>query len=597
MGFDKDIWHREAGTVAQRNAVNPRRWGQRVTVYNDGANSGEYVLTYNLSSPNKNDNNNWLKVADINAPWGGGAVNTPVNGFTGEAFVVWEPQPSLTATVFYPQYYISGQSYTPGQNNVTLDPADPTNPRFDLIVVDNTNQATKITGTPSANPDVPTYDPATQLLVTIVSIPAGANSPGGVAEEVVYNENVEFVVSSNNGTVNPASTNGPLVGSLCIETGAVNNTHYIDFTDGATHDANNFVLLKIPINQKAQFVGVGTFFSVQLFNGANPVSSIVPVTNNAYNFNRLTTGSYQFVLIPLSAFTFSSTVFNRIRIAFGLSNATGVKFDYIVFQQGTVINGGTATNPGGGNMAVQFNNNGTFGGDASLIWDNANKILKIGQLGTTNPGFVFTPGTLNFTATDPTKDFNISHINALLSGQAGGSVGIYAGGAIGGNANGGNITISPGLRSGSGTNGKVVLHQVTKIINANTLPSAGEVDSVLIYSKDVAGSSELFTYNEAGQERKISGQPEAATGTAIDFATEKIFNSPASPATGNITDTLTAARTGIIQKIYHNAGSAPTFPAGWVRLGTGAYVTSALNIIFAEWVSGTRVEYWITQPA
>jgi hypothetical protein len=89
----------------------------------------------------------------------------------------------------------------------------------------------------------------------------------------------------------------------------------------------------------------------------------------------------------------------------------------------------------------------------------------------------------------------------------------------------------------------------------------------------------------------------AATGTEIDFTTSKIFNSPASPSTGNITDDLTDAKIGTVQKIYHNSGSAPTVPAGWVLLGSGTYQTSELNIIFAEWVSGTRVEYWIIQEA
>jgi hypothetical protein len=89
----------------------------------------------------------------------------------------------------------------------------------------------------------------------------------------------------------------------------------------------------------------------------------------------------------------------------------------------------------------------------------------------------------------------------------------------------------------------------------------------------------------------------AASGVAIDFTANKIFNSPASPGTGNVTESLTGAKIGIVQKIYHNAGTAPTYPAGWVRIGSTDYVTSELNIIYAEWVSGSRVEYWIVQEA
>lgn len=87
----------------------------------------------------------------------------------------------------------------------------------------------------------------------------------------------------------------------------------------------------------------------------------------------------------------------------------------------------------------------------------------------------------------------------------------------------------------------------------------------------------------------------STTGTLISFAAQTIYNTPASPATGNITDDLTGAKPGIVQKIYHNNSTEPNFPAGWVKLGSGAYVTGTLNIIFCEWVGASRVEYWVTQ--
>ena len=89
----------------------------------------------------------------------------------------------------------------------------------------------------------------------------------------------------------------------------------------------------------------------------------------------------------------------------------------------------------------------------------------------------------------------------------------------------------------------------------------------------------------------------ASTGSVISFNVPVIWNSPSSPSTANITDNLTGAKIGYVQKIYSNKAVAPTVPAGWVLIGTGTYTTSTLNIIFAEWVSGTRVEYWITKPA
>jgi hypothetical protein len=85
----------------------------------------------------------------------------------------------------------------------------------------------------------------------------------------------------------------------------------------------------------------------------------------------------------------------------------------------------------------------------------------------------------------------------------------------------------------------------------------------------------------------------SSTGVVIAFTSSLIYNSPSSPATASITNDLTGAKIGIIQKIYHNHSVAPSVPAGWVKLSSISYLTSNLNIIYAEWVSGTRVEYWI----
>jgi hypothetical protein len=89
----------------------------------------------------------------------------------------------------------------------------------------------------------------------------------------------------------------------------------------------------------------------------------------------------------------------------------------------------------------------------------------------------------------------------------------------------------------------------------------------------------------------------STTGSVISFSVPVVWNTPASPSASDLTDDLTNAKIGYIQKIYHNKATAPTVPAGWVLIGTGTYTTSTLNIIFAEYVSGTRIEYWITKPA
>lgn len=86
------------------------------------------------------------------------------------------------------------------------------------------------------------------------------------------------------------------------------------------------------------------------------------------------------------------------------------------------------------------------------------------------------------------------------------------------------------------------------------------------------------------------------TGSTISFSGLDIYNSSSAPSTSTgITQDLTSAKIGVVQKMYHQLASAPSFPAGWVKLGAGSYVNSALNIIYAEWDISNRVEYWITQ--
>jgi hypothetical protein len=129
-----------------------------------------------------------------------------------------------------------------------------------------------------------------------------------------------------------------------------------------------------------------------------------------------------------------------------------------------------------------------------------------------------------------------------------------------------------------------VQNQLNAKVNLNTLitPASGNKVSV-----DAKGLVLTITDEYAT----------ATTGSVISFATPQVYNTFSSPSTSNLTDDLTGAKIGVVQKIYSNKAVAPTVPAGWVLIGTGTYTTSVLNIIFAEWVSGTRVEYWITKPA
>jgi hypothetical protein len=123
---------------------------------------------------------------------------------------------------------------------------------------------------------------------------------------------------------------------------------------------------------------------------------------------------------------------------------------------------------------------------------------------------------------------------------------------------------------------------VNGLLTSQTLKITSGATNGYVLTSDASGNSSWQS------PFSISG-----TGTVIHFSSSTIFGSSSSPETGNITNNLTNSNLGVVQKIYHNSGSAPTVPAEWVLLGSTTYQISTLNIIYAEWAGGSRVEYWI----
>ena len=88
------------------------------------------------------------------------------------------------------RYYIVDTYYSATAAQITLDAADATNDRIDLIVADTSGVISKITGTPSASPAEPNYDLATQFPLKFILVSAGGTVPDGVSNTLVYDENV-----------------------------------------------------------------------------------------------------------------------------------------------------------------------------------------------------------------------------------------------------------------------------------------------------------------------------------------------------------------------------------------------------------------------
>ena len=116
----------------------------------------------------------------------------------------------------------------------------------------------------------------------------------------------------------------------------------------------------------------------------------------------------------------------------------------------------------------------------------------------------------------------------------------------------------------------------------------------LVIAKDGTDLIDITT-DTATFTQTVASPASTSTDNEISFVKPTIHGNATTALTGDITNSLTDAKLGIVQKIYHNEATEPSFPAGWVKLGDTIYVGSTINIIYCEWAENTRVEYWYVQ--
>ena len=294
-------------------------------------NSNKLVSVTDPTNPQDATTKNYvdLAIAGINQGVGSGVISGCGVAWSGTG---------LAFVVSAGTYSIVGVTYSINQTTVTLATADPTNPRIDAIIVDNTGTASSITGTPSTNPSLPTVDASSQLALSFVYVAAGSTTPG-VTTVLVYDENLgapaEWNSSSNGTTWNLASTNNPFSGTHDTEATSLSSGAYVQYQQGSGTQnpatINNFVF---NLRSKATWASNRTI-TITLYNGATPVGSGVVLRQGTFGWNSSNTTSYQQIVIPMTNFGTGSTAFNTVRFTqTGTGTAIGFYLDYITFQIG-----------------------------------------------------------------------------------------------------------------------------------------------------------------------------------------------------------------------------------------------------------------------
>jgi hypothetical protein len=290
----------------------------------------------NLSVPSNAD-----LAAAIASVTGGNSGGILPDGFVSGGTPIWVS--GLQFTVTAAQYRIGGTLYTSAEQSITLSAADATNPRIDVIALDNTGTLVKITGTAAASPSEPDVDPATQLEVTFVVVAATATTPTGATNESIYLEDTEWTTTVTGTHITKNSTSNPRTGTKDVEATSAVTGDSILFNKGSTVSASSYTALVFFIRNKTASWGTTRLrISFQSSSGVR-VGNIVSVLSGTFGFSTTNTSSYQAVSIPLTAFAIpAGGSIQKLNIAVTGSTAVGWYIDDMVLQLNGAGTGSTS---------------------------------------------------------------------------------------------------------------------------------------------------------------------------------------------------------------------------------------------------------------
>lgn len=251
----------------------------------------------------------------------------------------------LTYTVGQGSYTISGQTYSiTALTPVTLSTADATNPRIDVMGVDNTGAVFHTTGTPAANPATPSISEY-QIALAYALIPANSATPSGPSVTTLYDENSEWTCSPSS-NINCASTSNPYHGTKDIEaTGAILNNNFtlVKPASGTVNLSTQNSLIFYIRSKGAWPSGASggqaaRYLSLTWFNGSAQVGIPVVIRDGTLGFSSTVTGNYQQIAIPIGEFGTGTSLVTTLKCNISGnagSSSIGFYIDEVTLQAGS----------------------------------------------------------------------------------------------------------------------------------------------------------------------------------------------------------------------------------------------------------------------
>lgn len=250
---------------------------------------------------------------------------------------------NLNFTVSAATYIIANTEYDSVQTDLVLTAADATLNRFDVIALTSAGTVVVVEGTPAEPALIPDVDPATQLYLTAIYIPALATEPANVVTTDVYHENTEWTTARSGTPITIASTNNPHAGTVCVE--ATNSTtgNYIQFTAPSPFDPAIRNELIFYIRSKALWAATRSL-QISWYLSNTKKGSTVVLNEDAFGFDSAVVGSYQQIIIPMALFQASGLSVDRLRVTVAGSGGTiGWYLDDVTLQGGVQQGGAPST--------------------------------------------------------------------------------------------------------------------------------------------------------------------------------------------------------------------------------------------------------------
>lgn len=280
------------------------------------------------------------------------------------------------------QVSFSGSTYSFAGATFTLQAADPTDDRIDLLVADQTTQTLiVVAGTPSNPPAPPEYDPSSQFQLSFIPVDANTVQPPTVATEWIYRENVEWTTAVSNPSINPNSTVTPYQGTKCIQATAATNGQYITLTSSVAFDLATYDTLFLYIKPSSWSGNRSLSLNFETSGGVRKGGYVV-IANNSFGF-KTNNASYQLVALPTNLFAVpSGQQVQRLRITVTASGGSmswfidDIGLQYGVAQPQTQVPDATTTIKGIVRLAI---NGETAAG--AVVQGNDYRLV-LGQIGT-----------------------------------------------------------------------------------------------------------------------------------------------------------------------------------------------------------------------